>query len=173
MAERSAFHINGQTNDPSLKGLQFKSKSVYTPTMAKTIDFSSPAYCLCFNLQRAARAAARDLDAALKPTGLTSTQFAALAMLNGHGELATAALAEHLGAERTTVTRNLGVLERDGFVSIRAGEDRRERRIALTGRGRQKLRSATPRWQKFQDSLVKTTGRTAASDLLGLLSSVT
>jgi hypothetical protein len=52
----------------------------------KTTDLASPAACLCFNLRRAARLIARDLDGALKPAGLGSAQFAVLAVLEEAGQ---------------------------------------------------------------------------------------
>ncbi|MEW9673960.1 hypothetical protein [Ammoniphilus sp. 3BR4] len=50
--------------------------------------------------------------------------------------------------DRTTLPRDLKPLERQGWVSITEGEDRRKRFIALTPDGRDLLKSALPLWEQ-------------------------
>jgi DNA-binding MarR family transcriptional regulator len=138
--------------------------------MATKIDLTVPPACLCFNLRKAARAVTRALDVALKPAGLTATQFSVLAVLRAMDEAAMSRLAEAMGADRTTLTRNLAVMERDGLIAYRASEDRRERRVALTGRGRKAYEKALPLWRAFQGRLVSRLGEKEAARLLTLLS---
>ena len=64
----------------------------------------------------------------------------------------TTRLADFQGLERTTLTRNLGVLVRDGFVRIDEGEDRRVRKVAITPAGEEAARLAFPFWKKAQDA---------------------
>lgn len=107
--------------------------------------------CRCLAAQRQARKLARTYDAALKPVQLTSGQFSILASLNQPEPVPLTRLADILGLERTTLTRNLGALERGGFVASRADEsDRRVRQLALTVSGRAKLAAAMPLWRAAQ-----------------------
>ena len=107
--------------------------------------------CMCLNTQRAARAVARRYDAAFRPIGLTSGQFSILAGLNQAAPVSIGALADGLGLERTTLTRNLALLEAAGLVALAAGEgDRRVRNVALTAQGRAKLVLAMPFWRAAQ-----------------------
>ena len=65
--------------------------------------------CSCFNLRRAARRVTQVYDHALAPSGLKATQFTLLVVLEGAdaGEgIAMTRLAEKLGMDRTTLTRN-------------------------------------------------------------------
>lgn len=59
-------------------------------------------------------------------------------------------LAEHLGLERTTLTRNLALLERDGFVKTTQGSDARARIVNVSAKGRTAVLSALPLWKKVQ-----------------------
>jgi DNA-binding MarR family transcriptional regulator len=136
----------------------------------KTANLASPAACLCFNLRRAARLIARDLDGALKPAGLSSAQFAVLAVLEEAGPLPIAQLAEALGTDRTTLTRNLALLERDGLIAYRQGRDKRRRIAALNAEGEKAYRRALPLWRAFQEKKVAGLGPEPAQQLLSLLS---
>jgi DNA-binding MarR family transcriptional regulator len=66
--------------------------------------------------------------------------------------LPTTRLADLLGLERTTLTRNLRPLIRDGFVRVDEGEDRRVRKVAITPAGEEAARRAYPFWKKAQDA---------------------
>ena len=117
--------------------------------------------CSCFNLRRAARRVTQVYDHALAPSGLKATQFALLAVLEGDvaGEgIAMTRLADKLGMDRTTLTRNLGVVERDGLVTVRTGDDPRSRLVALTPVGRAAIERAAPHWAKAQAELARHIG---------------
>ena len=45
-------------------------------------------------------------------------------------------LAKQQGLDRTTLTRNLSVLERQGFIKISSGKDHRTRIVTATQKGR-------------------------------------
>ena len=80
------------------------------------------------------------------------TQFTLLATLVQTGPIPTTRLADFQGLERTTLTRNLALLVRDGFVRIDEGEDRRVRKVAITPAGEEAARRAYPFWKKAQDA---------------------
>ncbi len=117
--------------------------------------------CSCFNLRRAARRVTQVYDHALVPAGLKATQFSLLAVLKGHKTdegIAMTRLAEKLGMDRTTLTRNLAVVERDGLVKIRTGDDPRSRLVVLTQAGRTAFEKAAPLWFKAQAELARNIG---------------
>ena len=111
-------------------------------------------HCLCMHLQRAARAAARHFDDALRPLGLTSGQFSILMSLNRPDAPGISAVADLLAMDRTTLTANLKPLERRGLVRVNVDEkDRRGRRLSLTPEGKNLLISAYPCWEEAHKSL--------------------
>ena len=75
-----------------------------------------------------------------------------IATLIQTGPIPATRLADFLGLERTTLTRNLRPLVRDGLVRVDEGEDRRVRKAAITPAGEEAARRAFPFWKKAQDA---------------------
>ena len=133
------------------------------------LDPTSPLHCVCFNIRRIARRITQSYDHALKPAGLQATQFTLLAMLGASEDaLATTALARRLGMDRTTLTRNLAITQRNGWTRSLNSEDGRERLIRLTAAGKRKLHAAMPLWRKVQEETVDNIGRQQFANLLAL-----
>lgn len=108
--------------------------------------------CVCSALRRASRAVTQHFEASFRGTGLRVTQFTLLATLIQTGPLPMSALAGRLGLERTTLTRNLQLLEKKGLVAVAGDDDRRVRRIAATRKGEAAAAAALPAWKRAQAS---------------------
>ena len=106
--------------------------------------------CNCAALRQAARRVTRLYDQALAPTGLRITQFPILSWLSAAGPMTMNVLADRLGLDRATLGHNLRPLRDQGLVSMRYGQDRRSRVVALTEAGRQRLADARPFWRQAQ-----------------------
>ena len=91
--------------------------------------------CACFNTRKAARAVTRFYDEMLAPSGLKATQLTVLGAISISGPTRMSELADMLALDKTTLTRNLKLLEADGLIAIAAGADRRVRVAALTRAG--------------------------------------
>jgi DNA-binding MarR family transcriptional regulator len=115
--------------------------------------------CTCFNLRKATRAVTQLYDQALRPTGLRVTQFSLLAVLRLAGRVPMTQLADEVVMDRTTLSRNLDVLERDGLVWVEPGLDARVREVELTRAGVAKLEEAFPRWQEAQRTIRRSLGQ--------------
>lgn len=119
--------------------------------------------CACYTTRRAARQLGQAYDRALRPSGLTNTQFSTLAVISlSEGsawiDLTMSELAARIGVERTTLTRNLEVMRRDGLVRVMAGADARCKRIELTAKGRAALQKAVPLWRGVQAEVTASVG---------------
>lgn len=117
-----------------------------------------PVGCLCANVRRAALALTSLYDEALARHGLKVTQFSLLRAVERHGGPNLTELAGATGLDRSTLGRNLRVLEDLGFVSLGPGEDQRDRVVALTPGGRTRLRAAAKAWGKVQEALSRDLG---------------
>ena len=106
--------------------------------------------CACHALRKAARAVTNFYDGALRPTGLRSTQFTILVTAARTTATTMSELAEALVVDRTTLTRNLKPLKERGLIESVAGEDRREKHIAITAKGREAMERAAPAWREAQ-----------------------
>jgi DNA-binding MarR family transcriptional regulator len=67
-------------------------------------------------------------------------------------------LADATVTDRTTLTRNLRVLEKQGLIRVRPGDDRREREVTLTARGQTALVRGLPLWQEAQARVIQGLG---------------
>ena len=119
---------------------------------SEDIDFVAARQCVCTAARRHSRDLTRVFEKAMRGSGVHVTQFTLLATLVQTGPIPTTRLADFQGLERTTLTRNLALLVRDGFVRIDEGEDRRVRKVAITPAGEAAARRAYPFWKKAQDA---------------------
>jgi DNA-binding MarR family transcriptional regulator len=129
--------------------------------------------CVCFNLRRATRVVTQLYDQALRDSGLRATQFSLLAALHIGPALSMNQLAELLGADRTTLTRNLRPLERQGLVASSVGADRRVREVSITEEGRLAFEEAITCWSRAQKLLRERLGEAGVHTLLDELFNVT
>jgi DNA-binding MarR family transcriptional regulator len=95
-----------------------------------------------------------------------------LMALEQAGSVTITSLSEILLMDRTTLPRDLKPLERQGWVSITEGEDRRKRFIALTPEGRDLLKRTLPLWEQAQIRIRDYMGDDPYKGLLGQLSDI-
>lgn len=118
--------------------------------MNDATDFAECQNCLCLAARRKAQRLTRAYDARLRPHGLTIHQFSMLTTLILAGPLPMSALAERLGVDRTTLTRNVTLSEDKGLVAVKPGSDARERVVNITRAGLEMAEKALPAWQRAQ-----------------------
>lgn len=136
------------------------------PIPTEQAMFAAVQQCTCFNLRKAARAVTQYYDEVLRPSGLRSTQFSLLMVLRAAGTLSITELADQAVMDRTTLKRNLDLLERERLVRIRAGEDARVREVSLTDLAVRKLDAALPYWETAHGQLTGRLGRGRSERLL-------
>jgi DNA-binding MarR family transcriptional regulator len=106
--------------------------------------------CSCSQIRRAARKISSLYDAVLAPSGLTVTQYSLLVNVARAGQVSRTVLADKVGMDRTTLTRNLQPLSAGKLISTAIGEDRREHLIRLSAAGQRKVRQTLPLWEEAQ-----------------------
>jgi DNA-binding MarR family transcriptional regulator len=106
--------------------------------------------CTCGELRKAARAITLLYDSAFKSSGLLSTQLGVLDIICNTEAIRISDLAEKQGMDRTTLTRNLSVLEKQGYIKITSGNDQRTRIVTATHKGRNAVAKAIPLWKDVQ-----------------------
>ena len=110
--------------------------------------------CACFHLRRTARLVSQAFDQKLKKTGLRITQFSLLMAFFLLPEARLSKIARIMGMDRTTLSRNVKLLEKKGLVSMEPGEDRREQQVRLSPKGEQALEEAIPCWEEAQNQVM-------------------
>ncbi len=118
-------------------------------------DFS---LCVLDNARKAARAVSRHYDKLARQGGMTAGQFSVLVAIRQVRARTTADLADRLSMDRTTLIRNVALLERDGLVVSALAGDGKAKCFCVTERGEALLQTALPLWRK---------ANTDVEDLLG------
>lgn len=114
--------------------------------------------CLCTGLRQAAHAMTEIYDRALAPSGLKITMFRVIRRLSEAGEPTISELAKMVALDRSSLGRNLKVLEREQLVTICGGEDERSKVVQLTRKGHAALASAMPLWRDVQKRMKSNLG---------------
>jgi DNA-binding MarR family transcriptional regulator len=128
--------------------------------------------CVAFNIRKAARAVTQLYDEQMRPSGLRSTQLSILAKTLILEPVTVTRLAEATVTDRTTLTRNLRLLQKQGHIRVSMGHDRREREVRLTDRGREVLAHVYPIWKEVQVEVAKRFGSARLARLLSELSAL-
>jgi len=131
---------------------------IYKSNLPVPPDLGETEYCACSSLRRAARAVTQLFDAWLKPLGIRSTQFVLLVTVAKLEPVSLGRLARVLVIDRTTLTRSLSLMKRQGFVGIAPRSTMRQRFVTLLPKGRGVLDQSLPFWKKAQDHFVEKVG---------------
>ncbi|MDP1848337.1 MAG: MarR family winged helix-turn-helix transcriptional regulator [Solirubrobacteraceae bacterium] len=116
--------------------------------------------CACDQLRRVTRGVTQVYDDAVVASGLRITQLPIFVGLASEGDLSLSVLADRLALDRTTLTRNLKVLEDRGLIlTYEHADDARVRMVAMTLEGSALLTGALERWAKVQEFVEERFGR--------------
>jgi DNA-binding MarR family transcriptional regulator len=140
--------------------------------LQKMPDFLCCVDCVGFNLRKATRAVTQLYDEMLRPAGIRVTQYSLLVVLKIIGPVLVTDLAEKIVMDRTTLTRNLEVMEKQGLVNVAPGADRRTRWVTITESGSAVLLEAYPLWQQAQAKIRESMGGERLQVLMGDLSAL-
>ncbi len=122
---------------------------------------ASPKGCTNLKLRRLARTVARGYDADVRPVGLTEAQYGLLSHVVKLGPIAPGALAQAMGLDPSTLTRNLRAMVDAGWVAEAAAGDRADRRtrpLVATPAGVALRAQAQQRWRVSQERINRVLG---------------
>ena len=128
------------------------------PPRPSELNLNGTGSCASFNFRRAARAVTSLYDRAFEPFGIRSTQFSLLVGIAKTQPISISALSDLLVIDRTTLTRSLRLLKKQGLLSISDRSTKRQRFLTLTSKGARTLAASLPAWRKAQDGFVQSLG---------------
>ncbi|WP_245410962.1 MarR family winged helix-turn-helix transcriptional regulator [Microvirga flavescens] len=125
-------------------------------------------------LRKASRYLSQFYDAAIAPSGLRGTQKAILATIDRAGPISMGKLADELLIDRSALSQNMKLLEREGLVVVSADlKDGRAKLVSLTDYGRERHAVAHPLWEAAQKRFEETYGAEDALQLRHLMARIT
>jgi DNA-binding MarR family transcriptional regulator len=108
--------------------------------------------CLCLNARRAARSLTALYDEELRACNVTPAQFGLLSLLAARPKMSQVEIAEAVGLDQTTLSRNLQLLIANKWIKLaRSTVDRRQSLYAITAAGVKLRREALPHWNRAQE----------------------
>ena len=111
-------------------------------------------HCAGTNVRLASRRITHFLETEMRATNLSIAQFGLMAHVAAAKDDTIGGLAERMGLEQSTLSRNLRTLESAGLVEIAIVEkDLRKRAVWLTETGARRLAAAIPVWRKAHQTL--------------------
>jgi DNA-binding MarR family transcriptional regulator len=114
--------------------------------------------CLAVRIRLIGRAVTGLYDRAIEGHGLSIAQVNLLAALGKVGPCAPTKLGDALQLERSTVSRNLNLLLRRGWIEAVSSDAKGVREVALTSAGRHKVESVLPDWRQAQQQAAQLLG---------------
>ncbi|MGJ8527668.1 MarR family winged helix-turn-helix transcriptional regulator [Maritalea sp.] len=104
---------------------------------------------------------------------VSTEQFSLMASLVGTDHNSVSALAEFLAIERTTLTRNLALLEKKRLVKLVRAKKGNARVVELTDAGMNLMSEMTPYWREAQHIAFKRVSPEEVSQALDILRRIT
>lgn len=123
---------------------------------------TGPNLCYALAARKQARYLSRLYDSKLAALGLSISQFSILTLLDTHGRLKLAALAEMLVMERTSLVRALKPLQAAGYVLTERPDRGRSFDVLLSAAGRDAVAQGVPLWSQAQAEFEQAIGRERA-----------
>ncbi len=138
---------------------------------AAEIGMASSAECVALRIRRMSRIITRIYDEALRPLGLTASQFTLLTIVAQRDGITASEIGAELDIEKSTLSRNLHRLEMLGLVQMDPPAGRHGRGLHLTPSGEEAILEAYPHWRRTQEKVASVLGSESRSTIDELLAS--
>ncbi len=126
--------------------------------------------CIATRVRQLSRIVTRVYDDAMRPLGITASQFTLLTQLAARDGITAVEIGTELDIEKSTLSRNLKRMLALGLIIMDPPAGRRGRGLHLTLKGQSTIREAYPVWLSAQQRSVAVMGpesRTLLDSLLG------
>lgn len=127
-------------------------------TSIRDIAGSAASDCLATRVRQLSRIITRVYDDAMRPLGITASQYTLLAQLAARDGITAVDIGRDLDIEKSTLSRNLKRLLALGHIVMDPPAGRRGRGLHLTPKGQTVLREAYPIWSLAQRQTIAIMG---------------
>jgi DNA-binding MarR family transcriptional regulator len=130
---------------------------------------NTSAACLSTRIRQLSRIITRVYDDAMRPLGITASQFTLLTQLAQQDGITAVEIGHTLDIEKSTLTRNLKRLLALGLITMDPPAGRRGRGLHLTPKGEVIIQQGFPVWREAQTRTIRVMGPESRSTLDGML----
>jgi DNA-binding MarR family transcriptional regulator len=139
------------------------------PSLIHEIAENTSANCMATRVRQLSRIVTRVYDDAMRPLGITASQYTLLAQLAARDGITAVEIGHELDIEKSTLSRNLKRLLALGHIVMDPPAGRRGRGLHLTPKGATVLKDAYPIWQLCQSKTMSIMGGESRAVLDSLL----
>ena len=126
--------------------------------------------CTVMNVRRASRLLTNMFDDTYRQYGIRGTQFSLLSTIAYYNGDTITNIAKGAMLDRTTMSRNLALLEKQGLVTIRdADEGGNQKKVLITKAGKALFQRGYSAWNETQEKIKQTIGEENWRQLIHLL----
>jgi DNA-binding MarR family transcriptional regulator len=130
---------------------------------------STSAACISTRVRQLSRIITRVYDDAMRPLGITASQFTLLTQLAQQDGITAVEIGHTLDIEKSTLSRNLKRLLALGHITMDPPAGRRGRGLHLTPKGQSVIQQGFPVWREAQSRTIRVLGPESRNTLDGLL----
>ena len=145
-------------------------RTAVEPALIHDIAENTGATCLATRVRQLSRIITRVYDDAMRPLGITASQYTLLAQLASRDGITAVEIGFDLDIEKSTLSRNLKRLLSLGHIVMDPPAGRRGRGLHLTPKGRDVIERGYPVWKDAQTRVVRVMGLESRGILDNLLS---
>lgn len=131
-----------------------------------------PSSCHCLNVRRAAHSITDYYNNILFPCNINLNQFSLLKNVKKMEPVNVSDLSVAMRLDRTTMVRNIKIMEEKGYVADISPDSARSRQLQLTDKGNSVLNESMILWNKAQDNIIEYLGEENINVLTDLLSKI-
>ncbi len=131
---------------------------------------ATAAACINMRVRQLSRIITGVYDDALRPLGITSSQFTLLAHVAGRDGIRQVEINRLLDIEKSTNARNFKRMLALGLITIGPPAGRRGKHLHLTQKGEAVIKSAYPLWREVQSRVIAAIGTGTRATLESLIS---
>lgn len=117
--------------------------------------------CIADKIRLISRVVTSIYDDALRPLGITLNQLNLIVVVARFEPTSPDKVGEWLHMKKSTVSRNINLMSRNGWLKMKPLGQGRSLEIRLLGKGREILKKSIPHWEKAQgkvDNMLKKQG---------------
>jgi DNA-binding MarR family transcriptional regulator len=133
---------------------------------------NTSAACLSTRIRQLSRIITRVYDDAMRPLGITASQFTLLTQLAQQDGITAVEIGHTLDIEKSTLSRNLKRLLALGLITMDPPAGRRGRGLHLTPKGEVVIQQGYPVWREAQTRTIRVMGPESRSTLDSMLTQV-
>lgn len=128
--------------------------------------------CLMTRARRISRVVTNIYDQEMRKHGLTASQFSMLIIIAKLGGASRSEIGRANFQDRTTLTRNLAPLLKEGWIEEVPTEGGRSRPVVISSAGKELLNAAGPDWREAQRKATRLVGKNGAKAILQIAQSL-